>query len=187
LSKTGSDASAWKELARRMAQGSVVVFLSPLAFHRETDPVGWLPLVRKGRCYKFHDWLYHKECVAKPHPLFEGLQGRGILDSYYYGQVIPHYLFDGQDTPDDVAAAAFATGYSVRGGYASGVPLGSYRFGGGTFILNSFPVLEHIGAHPAADRLLLNAIQHSAASVKLPLVPLPRDFNSQLRAIGYLS
>jgi hypothetical protein len=163
-----------------------VVFLSPLAFQREKDPVGWLPLVRKGRCYRFHDWLYHKECVAKPHRLFEGLQGNGILDSYYYGQVIPDYLFDGQDTPDDVAAAAFATGYSTPGGYASGVLLGSYRFGEGTFIVNTFPVLEHLDAHPAADRLLLNMIQHSAGFVKLPLVPLPPDFDSQLGAIGYL-
>ena len=44
LSKAGSDANGWRELAQRMARGSVVVFLSPAAFRREKDPVGWLPL-----------------------------------------------------------------------------------------------------------------------------------------------
>ena len=87
--EAGGDREAWKELARRMARGSTVVFLSPNAFKREKDAVAWLPLAQKGRCYKFYDWLYHKECVAKAHPVFEGLQGRGILDWYYYGPVIP--------------------------------------------------------------------------------------------------
>ena len=99
LSKTASSPEDWKELARRMARGSVVVFLSQQAFQREKDAVGWLPLAKKGRCYEFNDWLYHKECVAKAHPVFEGLQAKGILDCYYYGPVIPHYIFDGQETP----------------------------------------------------------------------------------------
>src|SRR5260370_4271470 len=90
----------------------------------------------------FNDWLYHTECVAKAHPAFEGLQGRGILDWYYYGPVIPHYLFDGQEKPSEVIAAAFAAGYSTRGGYASGILLGTYRWGEGQFILNTFPLLE---------------------------------------------
>jgi hypothetical protein len=57
-----------------------VVFLSPEAFKREKDAAAWLPLATKGRCYEFKDWLYRKECVAKGHPVLEGLQGRGILE-----------------------------------------------------------------------------------------------------------
>jgi len=167
LSKTGSDAEAWKELARRMARGSTVVFLSQEAFKREKDAVAWLPLAKKGRCYEFNDWLYHKECVAKAHPVFEGLQGRGILDWYYYGPVIPHHLFDGQETPSEVIAAAFAAGYSTRGGYASGILLGAYHFGEGQFILNTFPVLDQLDHHPAADRLLLNLVKYAAGFLVL--------------------
>lgn len=185
LSKAGSDANGWKELARRMARGSVVVFLSYAAFQREKDAVAWLPLAKKGRCYKFNDWLYHKECVAKAHPVFEGLQGRGILDWYYYGPVIPHYLFDGQETPDEVAAAAFAVGYSTPGGYASGILLGSYRFGEGRFVVNTFPVLENLDLHPAADRLLLNIVRYATGFVEEPLSELPPGFDVQLQAIGY--
>jgi hypothetical protein len=185
LSQVGSDANGWKELARRMARGSAVVFLTHSAFQREKDPVAWLPLAKKGRCYQFNDWLYHKECVARAHPIFDGLQGRGILDWYYYGQVTPHHLFDGQETPDDVAAAAFAVGYSTPGGYASGILLGSYRFGEGRFVLNTFPVLENLDVHPAADRLLLNLIAYAAGFVRAPLSELPSGFDAQLRAIGY--
>jgi len=186
LSQAAPDANGWKELARRMARGSVVVFLSHAAFQREKDPVAWLPLAKKGRCYRFNDWLYHKECVAKAHPIFDSLQGRGILDWYYYGQVTPHHLFEGQETPDDIAAAAFAMGYSTPGGYASGILLGSYRFGEGRFVLNTFPVLENLDAHPAADRLLLNLIGYAAGFVQAPLSELPSGFDAQLRAIGYL-
>ena len=185
VSRTGNDPADWVELVRRMAQGSVVIYLSQHAFQREKDPVAWLPLATKGRCYEFHDWLYHKECVAKAHPVFEGLQGRGILDWYYYGPVIPHSLFDGQDTPPEVIAAAFATGYSIRGGYASGILLARYGFGAGHFFINTFPILEQLDLHPAADRLLLNLVKYAEILAAEPTVQLPADFEGQLRAIGY--
>ena len=182
---TESQPSDWKELATRMAKGSVVVFLSPKAFKREKESAAWLPLARKGRVYEFSDMLYHKECVAKPHRVFEGLQGNGMLDMYYYGPMWPHYLFDGQDTPSEVIATAFATGYSTPGGYASGVLLGSYKFGAGQFIVNTFPMLDYIDKHPVADRLLLNLIQFAARSVQGSMAQLPGDFQAQLRSIGY--
>jgi hypothetical protein len=185
LSKTAGTPEDWKELARRMARGSVVVFLSQQAFQREKDAVAWLPLAQKGRCYRFNDWLYHKECVAKVHPVFEGLQGGGILDWYYYGPVIPHYLFDGQDLPAEVIAAAFAAGYPIKGGYASGILLGRYGFGEGHFILNTFPILDQLDHHPAADRLLLNLVKHAGSFAEKPLAGLPADFDVRLRAIGY--
>jgi hypothetical protein len=180
-----SDAGEWKELAVRMARGSVVVFLAPQAFRLGKDGAARLPLANKGRVFRFEDMLYHKECVAKPHRVFEGLQGQGVLDMYYYGPMWPHYLFDGQDTPAEVIAAAFATGYSTPGGYASGVLLGSYRFGAGQFMVNSFPILDYVDKHPVADRLLLNLIQHGADTVTAPVAALPVGFENELRNIGY--
>jgi hypothetical protein len=180
-----SNGENWRELARRLARGSTVLFLSHDAFEREKDPVGWLPLAKKGRCYKFNDWLYHKECVAKAHPVFDGLQGKGILDWYYYGPVIPHFLFEGQETPSEVIAAAFAAGYSTPGGYASGILLGSYHFGEGQFIVSTFPVLEQLNLHPVADRLLVNLIKYASGGIAKPPAELPADFDAQLRSIGY--
>jgi Glycosyl hydrolases family 2, sugar binding domain/Glycosyl hydrolases family 2, TIM barrel domain/Glycosyl hydrolases family 2 len=175
----------WIELAQRIAQGSTAIFLSPPAFTRGDDPVGWLPLAQKGRCYAFHDWLYHKECVSKAHPVFAGLQAPGVMDWDYYGQVIPHTIFDGQATPDDVMAAAFAVGYSCPGGYAAGVLLGAYRFGAGRFVLNTLRVLEQIEQHPAADRLLLNLISTAAQALHTAPAALPDDFAALLEQIGY--
>jgi hypothetical protein len=156
------DANDWRALTAHIEQGGTAIFLSPQAFWRDDDPVGWLPLSDKGRCYAFHDWLYHKECVAKAHPIFDGLQPQGVMDWEYYGPVIPQHLFDGQPTPDDVAAAAFAVGYSTLGGYASGVLVGAYRLGAGRFVINTLRVLENLDRHPAADRLLLNLIDYAA-------------------------
>jgi hypothetical protein len=53
--------------------------------------------------------------VSKAHPVFAGLQTQGIMDRDYYGPVIPYEIFDEQETPDDVMAAAFAVGYSCPG------------------------------------------------------------------------
>jgi len=176
----------WVKLAARVATGSTAVFLSPLAFKRGKDPTGWMPLANKGRVYEFYDWLYHKECVAKPHPVFDGLQGNGMLDWYYYGPVWPHYLFDGQDNPSEVIAAAFATGYTAEGGSPSGVLLGAYKFGAGQFIVNTFPILDNIDRHPVADRLLLNLIQYAMDSAQGPQTPLPGDFEGWLKSVHYL-
>ena len=126
--------------------------------------------------------------MAKAHAIFDGLQANAILDWYYYGQLIPHFLFDRQETPDEVVAAAFAVGYGVPDiapSYASGVLLGTYKFGAGEFILNTFPILEQVDRNPAADRMLLNLINYAGISRGKPLDGLPNDFEESLRSIGY--
>jgi hypothetical protein len=187
LSQTETDFKYWRNLLERAARGSTVVFLSPAAFERGGDSVGWLPLANKGCCYRFSDWVYHKECVAKNHPLFEGLQGPGVMNWEYYDQLIPHIVFEKQDTPDEVAAASFATGYQggssldrFRLGYASGLLFAGYRFGRGRFFINTFPMLENLDTNPAADRMLLNIIRYVQNDAGKPLVAVPDDFDGLL-------
>jgi hypothetical protein len=36
--------------------------------------------------------------------------------------------------------------------------LAEYRHGAGRFVLNSLALLDNLGVHPAADRLLLNLV-----------------------------
>jgi len=181
----GSSQAQWQALAAQMVTGSTVVFLSPKAFARGKDPAAWLPLKKKGRVFEFNDWLYHKECVAKPHRVFEGLQGKGILDWYYYGGVLPRWVFEGQETPAEIMAVSFAAGYSTPGGYASGILLGSYKIGVGQFMVNTFSILDNVDSHPAADRLLLNLIKHAAESTRESAAPLPGDFPVLLKELGY--
>ncbi len=183
----GIDANAEQRTAllRHIACGSTAIFLTPAAFRRGDDSTGWLPLKEKGRVNHFPDWLYHKECVAKVHPIFEGLQPKGVMDWDYYGPVISHDFIEGAELPEEVAAAAFAICHSGPPmGYASGVMVGAYRFGQGRFIVNTFNVLDHLDRHPAADRLLLNMIHYAAPDVSPP-APVPADFDVQAKAVGY--
>jgi hypothetical protein len=180
----------WKDLARRIACGSTAIFLQPKAFRRGEDKMGWFPLAGKGRRYDFHDWLYHKECVANRHPAFGGLLGPGAMDWDYYGGVISRQLFDGQEAPDEVIAAAFAAGYGAYypgspcpTGYTSGVMIGGYRLGAGWFYINSLRLLETVGVNPAADRLLLNLVAEARRRLPPALAALPGGFDAELARI----
>lgn len=163
LSKLETSAEDWQRLFTEIAAGSTAIFLSASAFQRGDDRVAWLPLEKKGRLYPFNDWLYHKEIVAKAHPYFAGLYGKGIMNIEYFDHLTGHDLFDGQDTPDEVFAAAFATGYPTPGGYASGVCSGAYKLGEGRFVLNVFHIEENLDANPAAERILLNMINYESS------------------------
>ncbi|MHB1294174.1 MAG: glycoside hydrolase family 2 protein [Anaerolineae bacterium] len=180
-----ADLAHWTALARQAAQGSAVILLDAEALARGEDTAAWLPLEAKGRCYPFHDWLYHKECVARPHPAFAGLPGRGILDWDYYGQVIPRYVYEPATDPTDIAAASFAMTYPSEAGYLHGLLLASHRFGAGRYTLSTFRILEHVGSHPAADRLLLNLIADAQGALAPALAPLPEDWEGVLDRIGY--
>jgi hypothetical protein len=174
------------DLLRRIAQGSVALFLDPGVFQKDNNPVGWLPLKNKGHLTVFSDWLYHKECVARRHPAFAGLPPCGIMDWNYYGPLISSRFFEGQDTPNDVAAAAFAVCHSSRSdGYAAGVMLGAYNFGAGRILLNTFNLLDQVDKHPAADQLLLNLIAEAAKNTQQPSTPLPANFDATLKELGY--
>ena len=52
-------------------------------------------------------------------------------------------------------------------------------------MLNTFPITEHLGCQPAADRLLVNLIAYAAAGAQEPLAALPDDFGDMLARIGY--
>jgi hypothetical protein len=110
----------------------------------------------------------------------------------YYDQLIPHFVFAGQDTPDDVAAASFATGYqdgtvreTFRLGYASGLLFAGYRFEHGRFFVNTFPMLENLDINPPADRMLLNIIRYAQNQTAQTLEALPADLEQRFHQIGY--
>jgi hypothetical protein len=110
------------------------------------------------RARRFHDWLYHKEVLARRHAIFTGLPSGALLDWYVYGQVIGGDVFDCAETPQEVIAASFAAGYSCPGGYDSAVVIGSTPMGRGRVTFSALRVLDYVGRHPAADRLLANVV-----------------------------
>ena len=76
-----------------LQNGSTLLFVSADPFRQSPEAMQWLPLQNRGRCTSFNDWLYHKECVAKRHRVFAGLQAPGVMDWDYWGPVIPHEMF----------------------------------------------------------------------------------------------
>ena len=120
-----------------------------------------------------------------PTPFLRAYQLRESWTEIIAGSVVPEYLFDGQDTPDDVAAAAFAVGYPIPGGYASGLLIASYPFGEGRFILNTCKILENLEVNPVADRLLLNMINYAAKLANKQKVERPSNLDDKLRRIAY--
>jgi hypothetical protein len=161
-----SAAEPWRELMRSVAAGGVAVFLQPAALRKDDDTTYRLPLKNRGICKSFWDWLYHRECVARRHEVFAGLQEAGLMDAEDYDQVTGHEMFQGLDDPEEVLCAAFALGYPCPGGYESGITLGAYRFGAGWLVLNSLRIVEHVDSHPAADRLLLNLVSYAQGLVQ---------------------
>jgi hypothetical protein len=183
---TAEHASAtWGQIVRRIATGDTAVFFKPTVFAEGEDTTRWLPLKNRGVCRKSNNWVYHREDVAKQHPVFDCLPAGGMLNWYYYLQITPNVLFDGLDVPDDAIAAAFGPGDNVGNGYNSGLLLGIYRLGSGRFFVNTFRILENLDANPAADRLLLNMVRTADALSGNPRAELSPDFEGRLRELGY--
>jgi hypothetical protein len=96
--------------------------------------------------------------VGKRHPVFASLQSGGILDWEFWGEVVGHAWFAVPRNPCAVIAAGFAVGYSCPGGYDSGLLIGLQCVGKGRLLFNALALVDHLGRHPAADRLLLNML-----------------------------
>jgi hypothetical protein len=173
-------AVVFKDLARRIAGGSTVVFLTTDTYAKGNQSTGWLPLKTKGNVSGIARWLYHSDEWAKRHPIFEGLQAGGLMDYSYYRELIPDVVFAGLEPATDPVAG----GINASWGYQSGLIVAVYRFGAGEFILNSLRIREHLGAHPAADRLLLNLLRFAARHTGKPPAELPNDFEAQLKPLG---
>ena len=108
------DAAAFAELFRRVARGSAVIFLTPDALARKSEPTGWLPLANKGTITRLPSWLYHKDEWCKRHPIFEGLPAGGLMDYTVYREIIPDAAFTGLDPPDETVAAGINASQPAR-------------------------------------------------------------------------
>jgi hypothetical protein len=175
----------WRALLRRAARGAYVAFLEAEPFLTPQR----LPLRNKGRCCRIFDWLYHKEAVARNHPLFDGLPSPGILDWDDYDELAGQYLFDGGDVPDDTIVAGFASGlnhvcvWRDQRFYLGGMLVGEYAFGAGRFLLSGLPILSNLDRHPAADRLFLNLIAHARIRTAGKTSCPPADLEARIRRI----
>jgi hypothetical protein len=60
-----------------------------------------------------------------------------------------------------------------------------YDLGAGRFMLNNLRIRQNLGRDPVAERLLRNMLNYAARDTGRPLAELPKDFETQLKAVGY--
>ena len=178
-------AKAFAELARCIARGSTVAFLSPEVFANGNQSTAWLPLPQKGSLATIFGWLYQKDEWAKRHPIFEGLPSGGLLDYTYYRELIPDLFFPNLGQEQAPPAEAVAGAVKASQDYSSGLMVAVYNLGEGRFVLNTLRIRENLGTHPAAERLLRNMLNYAVRDIAKPVAKLPADFDKQLKLIGY--
>lgn len=185
-------AGVFGDLARRIARGSAVVFLTPdtlldAPFENEApQPLRWAPILPEARPQIAHtpDWYFRADHWAKEHPIFFGLPCGGILDYTFYRDIISSKVFRNLQAPVEAICGAIQTS-GGHDDYQSDLLVASYPFAAGRMILNSLNLRDNLGKIPAADQLLLNLLSQAAKDTRRPISELPADFDSQLRAMGF--
>jgi len=172
---------SWVQLAKKVAGGSIAIFLCPHVFAKGEETTRMLPVVNKGKWTMIQNNLYVRDDWVKPHPVFAGLP-TGIMDFFYYREIIPNNCFIGIDSPDNAIAGGIKTSLS----YDSGLLMAEYNFGAGKFIINSLKIRENIGIDPVAEKILRNLIIYGKGFAGKKSVPLNDNIDKKLKEIGYL-
>ena len=174
------------ELARRIATGSSVVFLTAATlidgdaateqypYHLRWAP---FPAAERPSLVWTPSWYFRADHWAKNHPIFAGLPSGGVMDYRFYREIIHgRVLRDVPLTDEAVCGAVYASGP----GFAADLIVSVHRLGAGRFILNTLRIRDNLGAVPAAERLLRNLLNHAAQTTAEPACALPAGFNDQL-------
>lgn len=172
-------------MARRIASGSVAIFLSPLNKGHASHDLGWLPLKDKGELLEIFSDLYVRDDFAKRHPFFAGLPSGGMMDWNYYGEVLPDHVYRNEAKRMETAAVGLGVGTVRPPGYRAGALISLHTLGAGQVIVNTLRLVENLDKHPAADRILLNMMAHVRGQLRRPAVKIPAGFDRRYYAEIY--
>lgn len=153
----GDDAK-WNSLRTAAENGHKTVFMQSRLFldHPElTAKTGFADF----RCVYTQDFLYHKEYVPMPHPIFDGLRP-GMMDLDYVSTVFPHETIETEASPEPICSGFVTGSIWVEGSYRSSYSIAEWKTGRGSVILSMPYVLENIGDNPIADILLINTVKY---------------------------
>ena len=102
--------------------------------------------------------FWGRDDIVRRHAIFEGLPSGRLMDLTFYGDVIARQSFTGFGDDVENVSPSFALGRPGGDGYWAGSSLLAYRIGRGRALLSTLRILDNLGRHPAADRLVLNMI-----------------------------
>jgi hypothetical protein len=195
------DSTTMLSIARQMACGSVVIFLSSSTLKSGKNTTRWLPLVNKGTIEMMDHvaGYYRADRWAKKHPIFDGLPSGGMMDYKYFRNIISNaalsqeYVVAAKSgvTNDEASIPLVYPSETVCGAtrishtYCSGIHIGIWNFGQGRFIVNTLQIVDNLGKDPAADRLLCNILNFASGDLNKPMTKLPEDFDQKLIEISY--
>jgi hypothetical protein len=188
---------AFAELARHVARGSTVIFLTystlvdrgapekttPAWDRMPLVPLRWapFPLAAKPSIGDVPTWYFRADHWAKTHSIFDGLPCGGILDYTFYREILSARVFAGLQPPIEAVSGALDTSE----GYHSELLVSVHNLGEGRFFLNSLKIRENLGQVPVAERLLRNMLNYAGRDRDKKLAELSSNFDERLRSMGY--
>jgi hypothetical protein len=171
----------WRQVYEQVARGAHLLVLGPDVLRGGSEPNQFLPFKQRGKLEgKTDPSVYHREIVANPGPVFEGLPAR-LLTGEVYGQLLHGVRqITGAVPPKTPMAVAFnPTG---MGELAPGLVMGTWEYGAGRITICTMDVLAGLGT-AIPDRLFLNLVRYAQANT-VALQPLPPASADELDALG---
>jgi hypothetical protein len=176
----GWDAQSWRRLYAQVARGAHLVVIGPNVLHGVSGPTHFLPIPVRGEMHYFDESWRHREFIAKPGPVFEGLP-TGLLTGETYNPLLTGVLaISGASAPE--ANLAVAINWDGSSSEFVGPFIATWRHGAGRITVCTLDVIPQIGL-PVADRLLVNLARYAQAGSE-DLQPLPPDYAAQLDQLG---
>lgn len=160
----GSEAD-YRALMGRVAKGSVAVFLSAAALGTRKEPLASLPLASKGKLVETAGYWWGRDDVVRPHAIFDGLPSRTLMDLTFYRDLVPSQSL-AEFEAGEVVVPCFAIGRPGGQGYWAGANLVIHRVGDGKVVISTLRLLENLGKHPAADRIVVNLVAWAAREIR---------------------
>lgn len=150
--------SASDDWLDRVSSGSIAILLDPTR----------MPARLKGRIEDSGPRYWGRDDIVKPHPIFNNLPSRCLMDLYFYRDLIAASSIIDFDKNADNIVPTFAVGKPGGQGYWAGSNLLIYNFGSGKVIVSTLRILPNLGKNPAADRILLNMVAFASKRLSEP-------------------
>ena len=156
ITKMGAASNDW---LTRVSSGSIAILLNPVR----------MPAQLKGKIEDSGPRFWGRDDIVKPHPIFNNLPSRCLMDLYFYRDLIARSsIVDFEEKNTDNIVPTFAVGKPGGQGYWSGSNLLVYNVGSGKVIVSTLRLLDNFGKNPAADRILLNMVAFASKSLQAP-------------------
>jgi hypothetical protein len=177
------NARNWRSVYKQVARGAHLLVVGPDVLHGRSGPTHFLPLEQHGKFEaKLDPVVYHREVVAKPGLVFEGLPAQ-LLTGEIYGRLLRGVGQIAEATPPE-RTIAVAFNASGMGALNPGLVIATWKFGAGQVTVCTMDLLARPGS-PVPDRLLINLVRYARANTAA-LQPLPADYAAQLDKLGII-